>query len=141
MWDTGLLVTQILKKSKETDSDIYKRIIFDKLGTNLGLIIENIVAQMLRARGYDLYFHEFLYKKAKSTIERKFEIDFLIVKEKRIIPIEVKSSSYKQHESLDCFTKKYSQKKHERFIIYTKDLFRDEAADVTYIPVYMTMCL
>ena len=100
-----------------------------------------MVAQMLRARGYDLYFHEFLYKKDKSKTEQKYELDFLLVKDRRIIPIEVKSSSYKQHESLDCFAKKYGQKKHERFIIYTKDLERDDEADITYLPIYMTMCL
>ncbi len=141
MGDTGLLVTQIMKNSKETESDIYKKLIFDKLGTNLGMIMENIVAQMLRTLGYDLFFHEFLYQKNDSVKEKKYEIDFLIVKDRRIIPIEVKSSSYKQHESLDCFAKKYGQKKHERFIIYTKDLYCDNKAAVTYIPIYMTMCL
>lgn len=141
MGDTGLLVTQIMKNSKETDGDIYRKLIFNKLGTNLGMIMENMVAQMLRARGYDLYFHEFLYQKENSSSEQKYEIDFLIVKDKRIVPIEVKSSSYRQHESIDCFVKKYRQKKHELFIIYTKDLFRDEDADVSFIPIYMTMCL
>lgn len=141
MGDTGLLVTQIMKNSSETESDIYKKLIFDKLGTNLGMIIENMVAQMLRARGYDLYFHEFFYQKEKSRTEQKYEIDFLLVKDRKIIPIEVKSSSYRQHESLDCFAKKYAQKKYERFIIYTKDLECDNEADVTYLPIYMTMCL
>ena len=74
-------------------------------------------------------------------MEQKYEINFLIVKGKRIVLIEVKSSSYRQHESIDCFVKKYKQKEHERFIIYTKDLFRDEKADVSFIPIYMTMCL
>lgn len=141
MGDTGLLVTQIMKNSKETDGDIYRKLIFNKLGTNLGMIMENMVAQMLRARGYDLYFHEFLYQKENSSSEQKYEIDFLVVKDKRIVPIEVKSSSYRQHESIDCFVKKYRQKKHELFIIYTKDLFRDEDADASFIPIYMTMCL
>ena len=141
MGDTGLLVTQIMRNSKETENDIYKKLIFGKLGTNLGMVLENMVAQMLRTKGYDLYFHEFLFKKEKSTTEQKYEVDFLIVKDKRVIPIEVKSSSYKQHESLDCFKEKYRQKKHERFVIYTKDLYHDTDANVTYIPIYMTMCL
>lgn len=139
MGDTGLLVSQIMKNSKETDTEIYRKLIFDKLGTNLGMILENVVAQMLRSRGYDLYFHEFLYQKEQNNTEQKYEVDFLIVKDKSIIPIEVKSSSYRQHESIDCFVKKYNLKKHERFIIYTKDLLQDE--DVTFIPIYMTMCL
>lgn len=141
MGDTGLLVTQIMKNSKETDGEIYRKLIFNKLGTNLGLILENMVAQMLRARGYDLYFHEFLYKKKKNGAEQKYEVDFLIVKDKKVIPLEVKSSSYKQHESIDCFMKKYKLRKRERFVIYTKDLLFDKDAGVTYIPIYMTMCL
>ena len=139
MGDTGLLVTQIMMNSKETDDELYRKIIFDKLGINLGMILENMAAQMLRARGYDLYFHEFEYKKADSKNEKKYEIDFLIVKDKRLCPIEVKSSSYKQHESFDCFAKKYKLKKRERFIIYTKDLAQE--GEVTYLPIYMTMCL
>ena len=141
MGDTGLLVTQVMKNSSETEESIYKKLIFNKLGTNLGMILENMVAQMLRVRGYDLYFHEFLYQKEMSNTEQKYEVDFLIVKDKKLVPIEVKSSSYRQHESIDCFVKKYKQKKHERFIIYTKDLNRDNEADVTYLPIYMTMCL
>ncbi|MBR7078946.1 MAG: DUF4143 domain-containing protein, partial [Treponema sp.] len=135
------LVTQIMRNSKETENDLYKKLIFGKLGTNLGMVLENMVAQILKTKGYDLYFHEFLYKKEKSTTEQKYEVDFLIVKDKRVIPIEVKSSSYRQHESLDCFREKYRQKKHERFVIYTKDLYHDTEANVTYIPIYMTMCL
>ena len=137
--DTGLLVTQILNNSTSTDENIYKSIIFGKLGTNLGMIFENIVAQMLRVKGYKLFFHEFMYKNENSKSEKKYEIDFLIIKNKKICPIEVKSSSYKKHESFDNFYKKYKIKNNEKYIIYTKNLNQEDG--ITYLPIYMTMCL
>ena len=137
--DTGLLISQILKTSKAVEEELYKKIITEHLGTNLGMIFENMVAQMLRARGYELFFHEYLYTPEGSKTEKKFEVDFLIVKDRNLCPIEVKSSAYKTHVSFDYFVKKYNLKKHERFIIYTKDLNKDD--DITFIPIYMTMCL
>ena len=80
MGDTGLLVTQIMKNRDSTDEDLYKALVIDKLGINQGMIIENIVAQMLRASGHDLYFHEYLYKAEEAVKEKKYEIDFMIVK-------------------------------------------------------------
>ena len=137
--DTGLLISQILKTSKIVEEELYKKIITGHLGTNLGMVFENMVAQMLRARGYELFFHEYFYTPKDAKTEKKFEVDFLIVKGHNLCPIEVKSSDYKAHESFDYFVKKYKLKKHERFIIYTKDLDKDD--DVTFIPIYMTMCL
>ena len=119
--------------------NLYKSLIFDKLGINQGMIIENIVAQMLRASGHDLYFHEYLYKPEGSDKEKKYEIDFLTVKKKKICPIEVKSSNYSSHKSFDYLVKKYQLKMEERYIIYTKDLKVEEG--ITYIPLYMTMFL
>ena len=137
--DTGLLITQILKTSKTMQEELYQKIITGHLGTNLGMIFENMVAQMLRANGYELFFHEYYYTPATKKSEQKYEVDFVIVKDRHICPIEVKSSDYKNHESFDYFVKKYKLKKHERFIIYTKDLFRDD--DITFLPIYMTMFL
>lgn len=139
MGDTGLLITQIMKNSDETTEDLYKSIIFDKLGINQGLIIENMVAQMLKARGYDLYFHEFIQRLEGAETEKKYELDFLIVKKRKICPIEVKSSSYKNHKSFDMFEKKYPIKVEDKYIIYTKDVQYEEG--IMYIPLYMTMCL
>lgn len=139
MGDTGLLVTQIMKNSDETAEDIYKSIIFDKLGINQGMIIENMVAQMLRAKGYDLYFHEFMECAPDATKEKKYEIDFLIVKKRKICPIEVKSSSYKSHKSFDLFAKKYPIKLEDKYIIYIKDLQFEDG--ILYLPIYMTCCL
>ena len=139
MGDTGLLVTQIMKNSDETTEDLYKAIIFDKLGINQGMIIENMVAQMLRAKGYDLYFHEFIMQAENAMKEKKYEIDFLIVKNRKICPIEVKSSSYKKHKSFDMFSKKYPIKLEDKFIIYTKDVQYEDG--ILYMPIYMTSCL
>lgn len=137
--DTGLLVSQILKTSRQVEEELYRKIISGRIGTNLGMIFENMVAQMLRARGYELFFHEYRYTPEDKKTAQKYEVDFLIVRDRILCPIEVKSSSYRNHKSFDNFVKKYKLKKHERFIIYGKDLCRDD--DVTLIPIYMTMCL
>lgn len=120
MGDTGLLVTQIMKSRDETDEDLYKALIIDNLSVNQGMIIENVVAQMLRASGHELYFHEYLYTPEDSVREKKYEIDFMTVKKKKICPIEVKSSGYMSHKSFDYLTKKYQLKMQDRYIIYTK---------------------
>lgn len=138
MGDTGLLITQIMRNSEETGTDLYKAVIFDKLGINQGMILENMVAQMLRANGYSLYFHEFTDSTEKEQ-EKKYEIDFLIVRKKKICPIEVKSSGYKRHKSFDRFAQKYQLKMEDRFVIYGKDFKQEDG--VTYLPFYMVMCL
>ena len=139
MGDTGLLVSQIMKNQDETDENLYKSLIFDKLGINQGMILENVVAQMLRASGHALYFHKYYYQAENTVKEKKYEIDFLIVKKKKICPIEVKSSNYSAHKSFDYLTKKYPIKLEDRYIIYTKDLkFEDQ---ILYLPVYMTMLI
>ncbi len=139
MGDTGLLVTQYMKNAKDTGEDIYKDLIFDHLSIDQGMLYENIVAQTLRANGRQLYFHEFRYQEDDSSQEKKYEIDFMIVRKKKVCIIEVKSSGYKSHKSFDNFIKKYNIKSEERFIIYTKEL-RVEG-QITYLPIYMTFCL
>ena len=137
MGDTGLLVEQIMKSRDETDEDLYKALIIGELGINQGMILENTVAQMLRAAGHELYFHEYLFKPEENEKEKKYEIDFLTVKKKKICPIEVKSTNYKLHKSFDYLIKKYQLKMEDRYIIYTKDLKQEDG--ITYIPAYMTM--
>lgn len=139
MGDTGLLITKIIQNGGSTDEDLYKSIIFDRLGINQGMILENMVAQMLACRGYGLFFHEYAYRPEQAQTEKKYEIDFLLVKNRRLCPLEVKSSGYKNHKSFDYFIKKYQLKVNERYIIYTKDLQVEDG--VTYLPVYMTMFL
>lgn len=130
MGDTGLLITQLFMNSNESiEESIYKQLILDKISLNLGIVFENIISQMLKMQGYELYFHTFDHH----------EIDFMISKGKKIIPIEVKSSSYKNHKSLDAFSEKYSQQIAESYVIYAKDLKIEDG--ITFIPSYMAMCL
>ncbi len=130
MGDTGLLITQIFMNSKlPIEESIYRQLIVDKISLNLGMVFENVVAQILRSKGYDLYFHNFNHH----------EIDFMLSKGKKIIPVEVKSSTYKNHRSLDLFCQKYSQQTGEKYVIYSKDLSVEDG--VTFIPFYMALFL
>lgn len=132
--DTGLFVTQMMKLNDK--ENLYRSIIFDKLSTNLGILYENVVAQMLTFEGRSLYFHEFMYKPENQVQEKKYEIDFMLANGKRIVPVEVKSSDYRQHKSIDYLKEKYPQlKMKDKFVVYTKNL---EVKDgFTYLPVYM----
>lgn len=133
--DTGLFVTLAFKDKGFTENSIYEKLLNDKLSTNLGYVYENVIAQMLRASGKQLFYHTIPTPDGKKY----YEIDFLIADEYKVSPIEVKSSGYKSHTSLDVFCKKYSDQIQNRYIIYTKDLKREQGID--YIPVYMTMFL
>lgn len=136
MADTGLLVTQTFMDNKSTDNDIYKAILFDKLSINEGMFLENIVAQMLRTSGHKLYFYS---RSDQENRENRMEIDFLIVEDKKISPIEVKSGNYRRHASLDKFQKKFSSKIGTSYILYTKDVMIKD--DIVHLPVYMAMLL
>ncbi|MDY6323003.1 MAG: AAA family ATPase [Succinivibrio sp.] len=130
--DTGLFVTLAFKDKDVTDNLIYKSLLNDKLSVNLGYVYENVVAQMLRASGKELYYHTIPVNKGKGY----YEIDFLLADGVKIIPLEVKSSGYKRHTSLDAFCKKYSSRIRSKYLIYTKDLHCD--GDICCLPVYMT---
>ena len=136
MADTGLLITQALGSDILAKDEIYKAVLFDELNINEGMIMENVVAQLLRYNGHNLYF----YSRSDSlNRENHMEIDFLIVKDKKICPVEVKSGNYRKHTSLDKFSKKFSNKIGEKYILYTKDLMiKDE---IIHLPIYMAMCL
>jgi hypothetical protein len=134
MCDTGLFITLAFKDDDVANNIIYEKILNDKLSTNLGYVYENMIAQMLRTTGKQLYYHTM-----PTENKKYYEIDFLIADGHKISPIEVKSSGYKTHASLDAFCRKYSDRIRHKYLIYTKDLQRIE--DVDYIPVYMTMFL
>lgn len=132
--DTGLLVTQALDSEGQTSDDIYKSLIFDRLSTNNGMFFENAVAQALTSSGHKLYYHTF--KKSRDDVKKQYKIDFVIIKNGEICPIEVKSSSYSRHTSLDLFSQKYKGRGiGEKYIIYSKD-FKKEG-DTLYLPIYM----
>ncbi|MBQ8241739.1 MAG: ATP-binding protein [Bacteroides sp.] len=133
--DTGLFVTLAFKDSDITENVIYEKLLNDKLSTNLGYVYENMIAQMLVATGKKLFYHTIPYADGKKY----YEVDFVITDRHKISPIEVKSSGYKSHKSLDEFCLKFSERIMNKYVIYTKDYKRENGVD--YVPVYMTMFL
>lgn len=133
--DTGLFVTLAFWDRKFTDNTIYHKLLSDKLSTDLGYVYENVVAQMLKAAGHELYYYTFPTESGKHN----YEVDFLIADGDKVSPVEVKSSGYKVHTSLDAFCMKFSSRIRNKYLVYTKDLRKD--GDVLYLPVYMTMFL
>lgn len=130
--DTGLLVTQTFADKNFTQNEIYKAILFDKLNFNEGMILENVVAQILRTNGHKLYFYS---RNDPKHRENHMEIDFLITKGKKIMPLEVKSGRSTIHASLDKFCKKFSSSIITPTILYTKDIKKEDG--VLFLPVYM----
>ena len=129
--DTGLFVTLMFKDKDFTENEIYQKLLNDKLSVNLGYLYENSVAQCLAANGNELFYHTIMNQNSKHN----YEIDFILARKNKIVPIEIKSSGYKTHKSLDVFTEKYSGRILRRYLVYTKDLSKDE--DIFCIPVYM----
>lgn len=133
--DTGLFVTLAFWDKSATDNIIYQKLLSDKLSADLGYVYENIVAQMLVSAGNRLFYHTWPTENGKHN----YEIDFLLSRGNKICPIEVKSSGYKTHASLDAFQKKFSNRIGDRYLVYPKDLKKEQ--DLLYVPVFMTMLL
>ena len=133
--DTGLFTTLAFKDKEFTDNVIYEKLFHSKLATNLGYMYENIVAQTLSAKGDNLFYHTF----PSETSNHSNEIDFIIARKNKICPIEVKSSGYKQHASLDRFRVKFRDRILNSYVIYTKDY--QQAEGMEYVPVYMAQFL
>lgn len=129
--DTGLFVTLAFKDRDFTENVIYEKLLNDKLNTDLGYLYENIVAQMLKTAGNELFYYTF----PKETSNHNYEIDFLIAKKNKICPLEVKSSGYRTHSSLDAFRSKFSSRILIRYLIYAKDIRKDQ--DIVCLPFYM----
>ena len=132
--DTGLFVTLAFWDKDFTENIIYSKLLSDKLDANLGYVYENLVAQMLRTAGNELFYHTF-----PDDNNHNYEIDFLLSRGNKLLPIEVKSSGYKTHKSLDKFCEKYSKHIGDRCLVYTKDLRKD--GETLLVPVYMTELL
>lgn len=133
--DTGLFVTLMFMDKPFTKNEIYKKLLSNKSEVNLGMLYENAVATSLRSLGYDLYFNTSYDEEYKKS----YELDFLISSGNKIYPIEVKSSGYKAHKSLDVFIDKYRSRIGKSFVIYTKDYLKE--GDIEYLPVYFTQFL
>ncbi|MDD6482254.1 MAG: AAA family ATPase [Lachnospiraceae bacterium] len=129
--DTGLFVTLVFKDKNYTENVIYNKLLSDKLDANLGYLYENVVAQMLIAKGNNLFY----YTMESDTSHHLYEIDFLLSKGDKISPIEVKSGNYRSHKSLDVFCDKFGGRIKEKYVVHTKDYKWEKG--IHYIPVYM----
>ena len=129
--DTGLFVTLCFWDKSYTENEIYDKLLSDKLNANLGYVYENLVAQMLASGGNRLFYYTF-----PKDEKHNYEIDFLLSRGSKLCPIEVKSSGYKTHKSLDAFSEKFSSRIGNRYLIYTKDYQQD--GQTTCLPVYFT---
>ena len=141
MADTGLLISHSFDEKGIVTEEIYKKILFDKLEFNEGMIIENIVAQMLVVAGHKLYFYS---NSSREDSLSRMEIDFLIAKSKissrhNISPIEVKSNKNYTLSSLRKFINKYNKELYIPYVIHTKDLKEEDG--ILYLPIYMTSLL
>ena len=129
--DTGLFTTLMFKDKDFTENVIYEKLLSDKLSANLGYLYENIVAQILAFKGNGLFY----YTMFNDVSRHNYEIDFLLAEKNKICPIEVKSSGYMTHKSLDVFSEKYSNRILRKYLISTKGLSKDK--DILRLPIYM----
>ncbi len=141
MFDTGLLLSMTFNEKGIVSNEIYKKILFDKLTFNEGILMENIVAQMLVSKSHKLYFFS---RNDREDSKDTMEVDFLILSSSvtskhNIIPIEVKSGDRYTYSSLNKLNKKYKDYLDESIIIHTKDL--KEENNILYLPIYMTELL
>ena len=141
MADTGLLISHAFDEKGLVTEEIYKKLLFNKLEVNKGMLVENIVAQMLAASGHKLYFYS---NSSKDDKESRMEIDFLIAKSKisnrhNISPIEVKSTNNYTLSSLKKFISKFKEQTYRPYVLHTGDY--KEQDEIVYLPLYMTPLL
>jgi predicted AAA+ superfamily ATPase len=129
--DTGLFVTLAFFDTSYSNNTLYIKLLNDKLSADLGYVYENVIAQMLRASGNELFYYTF----PKKSGNHNYEVDFLLSRGEKICPVEIKSSGYKTHASLNAFCQKFSSRIQYKYLLYTKDLRRD--GDILCLPVYM----
>lgn len=130
--DTGLFITLAFMDKDITENIIYSKLLSDKLSADLGYVYENVVSQILVANGNNLFY----YTWPTETGKHNYEIDFLLSRGAKIEPIEVKSSGYNTHKSLDVFIKKFSSRIGASYLLYTKDICKD--GNIWLLPVFFT---
>lgn len=141
MADTGLLISHAFSEAKIRAEELYRKLMHDKLELNKGMLVENIVAQMLRAAGHNLYFFS---SYSKTDASERMEIDFLVPKvilsnRHNIHPIEVKSTTRYTLTSLKRFAQKYSSAIAEPIVLHTADVKVEDG--IVYLPLYMAALL
>jgi hypothetical protein len=134
--DTGLFLSLAFWDKEDTSREIYEKILTDKLSADLGYVFENVIAQIFRAAGHSLYYYTF---PAREDGKNNYEVDFLLTSGNKLIPIEVKSSAYKVHKSLDEFCSKYSSRVAYPVLIYTKTIRKEQST--LLLPFYMASAL
>ena len=142
MGDTGLLISMAFDERAIVSEDLYRKLMFGKLEINKGMLIENIVAQMLKASGHKLYFYS---KSSRIDSNDRMEIDFLISKASttnrhNICPLEVKSGKNYTLTSLKKLMAKYDNYLSTSYVLHDGDLKIDEDG-IIYLPLYMTPLL
>jgi predicted AAA+ superfamily ATPase len=140
-FDTGLLISHAFDEGELISSQIHNRILTDDIELNEGMLVENVVAQMLVASGRKLYFYS---RRSREESKNRMEIDFMLSRSKldsahNVIPIEVKSGKKASHKSLDKFVEKFSSYVNKPYLLWMKD--RKIQDGVEYLPIYMTPCL
>lgn len=136
MGDTGLLVSLAYKNKDYLENELYEAILFDKLHINEGMIIENVVAQLLKANGHNIYYYKKTDKELKTTV---MEIDFLIRHNNKVCPIEVKSTNNYTISSLLKFKNTFSKKIGTLYVLHNGDIKVED--NIVYLPYYMAFCL
>ena len=136
--DTGLLVSMMFDENGLADRAIYEKILYDKLEVNLGIVMENVVAQMFTASGRKLYYYA---SSDNGDKDNRMEIDFLIRKRNltnrhNIVPVEVKSTSHYRTVSLKKFVEKFQNYSATPVIIHTGDYMVKDGMEC--FPIYMT---
>ncbi|MGN1245677.1 MAG: ATP-binding protein [Muribaculaceae bacterium] len=137
MCDTGLLISHAFDDRAIEKEDLYRKLMLDKLEVNAGMLMENMVAQMLRAAGHKLFFFS---RYSVDNAEDRMEIDFLIAKSKitsrhNISAIEVKSGSNYTISSLNKCLAKYANQMATPYVVHTQDLKVENG--IVYLPIYM----
>ncbi len=141
MADTGLLISHAFDERGIVSEELYQKILKDKLEMNSGMLIENIVAQMLKTAGHNLYFYS---NTDRNDKEARMELDFFIAKNKittrhNISPIEVKSTVRYTTTSLNKCIKKYGNYLATPYVVHTADLRIENG--IEYLPLYMVPLL
>ncbi len=141
MADTGLLISHAFDENGIISQELYRKLLFDKLEVNQGMIVENLVAQMLTAAGHKLYFYS---NSSREDKDARMKIDFLAAKSKissrhNISPIEVKSTKNYTLTSLRKFVKKYKEQTYIPYVLHPGDVKEEE--EIHFLPLYMTPLL
>ena len=129
--DTGLFTTLLFNDESKIYSDIYAKLLSDKLDVNLGYLYENICAQLIAATDRKLYYHTWL----KDNSTHSYEVDFLLSSGTKVVPFEIKSSNTRYHSSITEFCRKYSSKTKKQYLLSQKDVSNEEMLMLK--PLYM----